>query len=165
MTCPLHGLQTEIRSLSHLIGPGHLTYLLWMTAGLVLALATGALVYVTLGPLFGRGQVWESGVVAPSQTVAERIQPRAIRHVGLALERASGDAEMISVALALVRSLDAFLTLIHIVETPGTAVYGQESQSLHGTEDEAYIEDLAREIEEHGLQVDTLLRFGAPVES
>jgi manganese transport protein len=137
---------------------------LWLTVGMALAGAGGVLIYITLGPFFGRGQTWESGIAAAGQRVAERIRPKAIRHVGLALERASGDAEMISAALALLRSLDARVTLIHIVETPGTAVYGEESQSLHGTEDESYIEDLAREIEEHDLEVDTLLRFGSPVE-
>jgi manganese transport protein len=137
---------------------------LWLMVGMALAGVAGVLIYITLGPFFGRGQIWESGVATAGQSVAERIRPKAIRHVGLALERASGDAEMISAALALLRSLDARVTLIHIVETPGTSVYGEESQSLHGTEDESYIEDLAREIEEHDLEVDTLLRFGSPAE-
>jgi manganese transport protein len=42
-------------------------------------------------------------------------------------------------------------------------VYGDESKSLHSLEDEAYLESLAREIEERELPVETMVRFGKPV--
>jgi manganese transport protein len=64
----------------------------------------------------------------------------------------------------MARSHNARLTLLHIVDTPGTQVYGQESGSLHGEEDKTYIEGLAREVESEALPVDVLLRYGKPVD-
>ena len=42
---------------------------------------------------------------------------------------------------------------------------GQESWSLHGAEDESYLESLAREIEENDLPVEFLLLHGHPAEA
>ncbi|MBI1925559.1 Nramp family divalent metal transporter [Candidatus Poribacteria bacterium] len=137
---------------------------LWLTVIPFVLVVLGVLVYVTFGPLFRPGRVWESGITTASRTVAERIKPIPIKHIGVALEHAAGDTQVISAALMLAKPHKARLTLLHIVDTPGTMVYGDESQSRHGTEDEAYLEELAREIEAHDLSVETMLRYGKPVE-
>jgi manganese transport protein len=43
-------------------------------------------------------------------------------------------------------------------------VYGKESQSQHIMEDEVYIENLVREVEDRDLHVEAMLRYGSPVE-
>lgn len=96
--------------------------------------------------------------------IAATIRDVPIRHIGVALEHSAGDGEIISAALAIARPFAARLTLLHVIETSGTMVYGHESKSLHGVEDEAYLESLAREIEERELPVETMLRFGKPVD-
>ncbi|MFQ5830772.1 MAG: Nramp family divalent metal transporter [Candidatus Methylomirabilia bacterium] len=136
----------------------------WLTVVPILLVMLAVLAYVTFGPLLGLGRVWESGIVTASRTVAARTTPMTIKHVGVALEHTEGDAEVVSAALALAAPHRARLTLLHIVDTPGTMIYGHESQSLHGTEDEAYLEELAREIEERDLPVEIMLRFGRPVD-
>jgi manganese transport protein len=107
---------------------------------------------------------WTSAPGAVSQAVATRIRPLAVTHVAATLEHKAGDSEVVSAAITLAQQHKARVTLVHIVETPGTHVYGQESQSLHGTEDAAYLEALAREMEEYGVDVETLLRVGNPAE-
>jgi len=57
---------------------------------------------------------------------------------------------------------NAKMSLIHIIDTPGTMIYGTNEESLHSREDQAYILDLAREIEEHDLPVETTIRYGNP---
>ena len=43
-------------------------------------------------------------------------------------------------------------------------VYGEEEGSLHSRADKMYLEELAREIEEQDLPVETSLRYGNPAE-
>ncbi len=137
---------------------------LWLIVIPLVVLLLGILGYVTLSPLLGHGRVWESGVITSGQTVASRIRPVRYRHIGVALEHREGDADVISAALALVQVHKARMTLLHVTETPGTMVYGSEERSLHGREDQAYLEELAREVEERHLPVETTLRYGNPVE-
>ncbi|MFV2007585.1 MAG: universal stress protein, partial [Longimicrobiales bacterium] len=137
---------------------------LWLTVILSAALLVGILGYLVLAPLFGHGRVWESGVVTTGHVVASRIKPVRYRHIGVAVEHREGDADVISSALALVAAHKARMTLLHVTETPGTMVYGAEEASLHGREDQAYLEELAREVEERDVSVETSLRYGTPVE-
>jgi manganese transport protein len=134
---------------------------------LVIPLVGGCVVllaYVTLKPLLRPGRVWESGKTTLVSDVAGRIQAMPFKEIGIALEHSPGDAEVISAAITLARSNKARLTLIHVIDTPGTLVYGEESASQHGAQDKAYIEDLAREIEARDLPVDIMLRRGTPVD-
>jgi len=141
-------------------GPPWLSFLVIpLVGGCVVLLA-----YVTLKPLLRPGRVWESGKTTLVSDVAGRIQTMPFKEIGIALEHSPGDAEVISAAVTLARSNKARLTLIHVIDTPGTLVYGEESASQHGAQDKAYIEDLAREIEARDLPVDIMLRRGTPVD-
>jgi manganese transport protein len=132
-----------------------------IAALLVLGGAFALLVYL-VGRLLhgGRGTEWETRTA--SEAVATRIRPLAVTHVGVALEHKAGDAALVSAAISLARQHGAMVTLLHVVDAPGTLVFGHESQSLHGAEDAAYLEQLAREMEEYELEVETLLRSGHP---
>ena len=138
----------------------------WVWVGVVpaLALLIGVLGYLTFRPFFHPGVVWESGIMTATRAVAQRVEPVSFEQIGAALEHTEGDAKVISAAMGMARMHKARLILIHIVETPGTAMFGPHSQSLHGTEDEAYLVELAREIEDWDLPVHTMLRFGNPAE-
>jgi manganese transport protein len=58
----------------------------------------------------------------------------------------------------------ARITLLHVMDAPGTLVLGNESWSLHGAEDLAYLEGLAREIETADQPVEIMLRHGRPAD-
>jgi len=142
------------------MGPPWLSFLVIpLVGGCVVLLA-----YVTLKPLLRPGRLWESGRTTLVSDVAGRIQTMPFKEIGIALEHSPGDAEVISAAVTLARSNKARLTLIHVIDTPGTLVYGEESASQHGAQDKAYIEDLAREIEARDLPVDIMLRRGTPAD-
>ncbi len=122
------------------------------------------LVYIIFMPFIRARKDWQSTLLTETNTIAAGIRPVSIRHIGVALEHSAGDGEIISAALAIARPYAARLTLLHVIETPGTLVYGHESKSLHGVEDEVYLESLAREIEERELPVETMVCFGNPVD-
>jgi manganese transport protein len=124
----------------------------------------GLLMYIIFMPIVHSRQEWQSTSQTETHALAAAIRPVSIRHIGVALEHSAGDGEIISAALSLARPYAARLTLLHVIETPGTMIYGHESKSLHGEEDEVYLESLAREIEEPELPVETMVRFGKPAD-
>lgn len=190
---PLIHFTSSQKKMGHFANPGWVKALAWLVAAIIVVLnmklvmdftgawlSTGpgwlwlviipplvmcflAFAYITVRPFIQSGLEWESGVHTLSGHVAEHIRPVAIKEIGVALEHSEGDAATVSFAVALAKSHKARLTLIHVVDTPGALVYGEESASRHGLEDKAYLEQLAREIEERELAVDILLRQGKPV--
>lgn len=138
----------------------------WLLIILVpfLLIVLGVLLYITFAPVFKPGKTWPTGVITGSKEVASRIQTKKYKNIGVAIEHGDGDAIVISEALTLAKLHNAKLSLIHIVNTPGTMVHGSEEKSLHSREDLTYIEELAREIEEHDLEVETTIRYGNPSE-
>jgi manganese transport protein len=137
---------------------------LWLILAPVVLLFITALAFVASLPLFRKAESWPSEGVKVADKIAHDIEPMTLKHIGVALEHSSGDAKIISAALMLAKSHKAGLTLVHVVDTPGVTVFGDESQSLHGSGDQAYLERLADEIEERGFFVDTDLRFGHPID-
>jgi manganese transport protein len=137
---------------------------IWVAAMIPLTLILGVLAYITFGPLFRPGRTWESAITTDAHLVADAVEPLQIKHIGVALQHAAGDAVIVSAAVAEARVHRARLTLLHVVDAPGTILLGQESWSLHGAEDESYLESLTREIEERDLPVESMLLHGQPPE-
>lgn len=144
----------------------------WLTGANVifwilgLAIVFGMIVilgYVVFKPFLKGQQIWEGTMTTQSKQIAKNIKPLQIKHIGVALEHSDADAEILSAALSMAKYQNAKLTLIHVIETPGGMVFGQEADSLHSREDYAYLEELAREIEEQDMPVEVLLRTGNPI--
>lgn len=135
---------------------------LWLAVAACVVGVLAVLAFITFGPLLGGHREWETGITTSAQRVAQRLQPMKIDHVGVALEHAAGDSQVISAALSLAHQHTARITLIHVVETPGGSVFGDASDSLHSRADEAYLDDLVRETEDIDLAVESALLFGKP---
>jgi len=143
----------------------HVSPWLWIPAELLLALMAAVLGYLIFGPLFRPARPWKSALPTDALRVAGAISPVHVRHIGVALQHADGDGVILSAAVAEARAHHARITLMHAVDAPGTLMLGRESWSLHGAEDEAYLESLAREVEERDLSVESLLLHGHPAEA
>jgi manganese transport protein len=128
----------------------------------VLIFILGILIYLTIIPFFKPGKTWTTDLISYSKDIVSRIQTKKYKNIGVAIEHGDGDSIVISEALTLAKLHNAKMSLIHIIDTPGTMIYGTNEESLHSREDQAYILDLAREIEEHDLPVETTIRYGNP---
>lgn len=145
----------------------------WLSGGalwpwlVVVPVAVGLaalLIYLVVVPSIRGGRIWDSAIVSAGRHIASRIRPLDIKRIGAALDHAAGDSQILSAAIALARSEKARLILIHVVDAPGVLFLGSRSASLHAVSDETYLEDLVREAEERDLPVESMLRFGRPVE-
>ena len=128
---------------------------------LIIALL-GLLGYIGIAPLLGKSRMWESGVVKEGHRIAQKLRRVKFKNIAVALENSPKDADILSVAIAMAQKHEARLTLIHVDTSPGTLVYGEDSSTLETRETEEYLEDLAREIEEKDLPVETMLLCGNP---
>ncbi len=153
-------LKLAFEELSHWLAGAPL--FLWITVVPLVAAIFGVLLYLTLAPFFGVSRQWESGIVKKGQRVIQKLRPINFKNIAVALENSPRDAEIISAAISVARRNQSRLTLLHVADSPGTLVYGDRSSSLHSREDEQYLEDLAREIEERDLPVETELLYGDP---
>ena len=136
----------------------------WLVAVPAVTALAGLLGYLIVIPWIRRPQPWDTALLTGSREVASRVRPAEVKRIGVALEHAPGDAEILSAALPAARAHHARLTLIHVVDTPGVMMLGKESSSLHASADEAYLEELVREVEERDLPVESMLLFGRPAE-
>jgi manganese transport protein len=136
----------------------------WALVLIPFALLFGLLGYITLSPLFRSSQTWENAVTTAAQGVADHIKPLKIAHIGVALQHAPGDVIILSAAISEAKVHGAKLTLMHVVDSPSMILMGNESASLHGTEDASYLEELVREVEDPDLPVESHLLHGQPVE-
>jgi len=137
---------------------------IWVLVMIPVTLVLAVLAYITFGPFLHPGRQWEETITTDAHRVADAIEPVRIRHIGVALQHAPGDGVIISTALAEAKVHHARITLLHVMDAPGTLMMGRESWSLHGAEDQAYLEHLTREIEERNLPVEFLLLHGHPAE-
>jgi manganese transport protein len=92
---------------------------------------------------------------------AELTEPSYTR-IGVALDHSERDVITLRHAAALARRHGAELVLLHVVEGVGGQVHGQNAADLERRTDQVYLEALARALQEGGVAVRAVLRFGAP---
>ena len=129
----------------------------WTLVMTPVILVLSILVYITLAPFFRPGRRWDEAIASDAHRIADTLEQVRIKHIGVARQHAVGDGVILSTALTEARGHKARITLLHVMNAPGTLMLGGESWSLHGSEDQNYLESLAREIETEDLPVEYLL--------
>jgi len=126
---------------------------------------TGLLAYLFVAPFLGRRKEWECGAVTTGGAVVRQMRVPSLRCLGVALEHGPGDVDALAMAVTLAKAQKARLVLMHVVESPGSMLYGASSDSLRGRQDQAHFEEIARGIEGPDQPVDVVVRSGATVET
>ena len=134
----------------------------WLVGGSLYGLtaaSAGLLAYVTLKPWLRPSPAWE-----PKASVAldwaDALRPRKLSTIGIALEHDPHDTEILSRALGLAEPGRTSLVLLHVVDTPMTGVYGDETADRHTEADERYLLEVARVLESRGFAVEPVLLYG-----
>ncbi len=141
------------------IGPLPLS---WVVGGLLYGVAlsaAGLLVWVTIKPLVKASHAWKP---APNTELdwSDALRPRRISRIGVALERGPGDSEILSRALSLAEPGKTVLTILHVVDTPMTRVYGSETADREAEADQKYLADIVEGLEQQGYQTRSILLYG-----
>jgi len=131
---------------------------------IVAGLVSVMLAYITILPFFRGPRGWASRTVSGATAVIERIASRQTKHIAAALDRSPADGEVLSHAVALARTQNARLTLLHVADSAQTQIYGSEAYSEHEQSDELYLDEIATELRGTGLPVEIMLLHGTPAQ-
>lgn len=93
--------------------------------------------------------------------VNERPGVLVYKNIAIALDFSTTDSKSISNALQM-GGKEAHYTLIHIVETVGAMVYGDQANDFETSSDKDYLDKYKQALEEKGYTVSTRLNFGSP---
>jgi manganese transport protein len=134
----------------------------WLAAaGLYgLVFAVGALlVWITVKPWIRPSPPWTP---LPSVQLdwVEALRPRPLGSIGVALEHSQADAEILNRALSLARPGETRLVLLHVVDTPMTGVYGDETADREAGADERFLNDVVRVLHQKGYDASPVLLHG-----
>ncbi|MCG2420264.1 Nramp family divalent metal transporter [Aequorivita sp. F47161] len=135
----------------------------------VVPVAFGAavlLVYITFKSTVNAGKFQNRKMVPHilDAKVDELAQPLSYKKIAVSVDFSTADEKSISAALQL-GGKDAAYTLIHIVETPGAIIYGEEIDDFETESDEAFLNTYKKKLQEKGFNVSVELGFGSPKKS
>lgn len=153
-----------------LLGAGSHAWLLWITVVPAAAGLVGLLVYVTVKPALERWRGEPTPVVAgvhgPSAMPAV-VPPSAPRRIAVAVDFSGADTAVLSHAVTLARSSGrgASVLLLHVVESVGARLMGDEMQDNEARADQQRLELYRNELGELGVEASYDLGFGDPAEA
>ena len=93
--------------------------------------------------------------------VDELAKPLSYKKIAVPVDFSTSDEKSISAAMQL-GGKDAEYTLIHIVETPGAMIYGDEIDDYETESDEAFLDKYKEKLDAKGFKVSVELGFGSP---
>ncbi len=141
---------------------GDYEWLVWITV-VPLCLAAGSLlVYIAMKP-FIQKRAGEKEMKVPhgTATLLRDLEKPIYSKVAICIDFSSIDALAIRSAVAQ-GGKDAQYLLVHIVETAGAMVYGNEIEDRESKEDTAALELYLRQLEELGYHATVKVGFGNP---
>jgi manganese transport protein len=141
------------------LGPLPLSWVVGVPLYAVALSALGLLAWVTIKPFVRPAPAWQP---EPSVELdwSEALRPHRVARIGIALERGPGDAEILNRALALAEHGKTTLTLLHVVDTPMTRVYGSETADRETEADERYFECIVEFLNKQGYKAHSILLYG-----
>jgi manganese transport protein len=141
------------------VGPLPLSWVVAVSLYSVIGGTVGLLAWVTIKPWWRPSPTW-----SPQPSVqldwADALRPRPLESIGVALEHNPNDGEILNRALSLARPGQTRLTVIHVVDTPITQVYGAESEDRETGADRRYLADVVSALTGLGFNAHPVLLYG-----
>jgi manganese transport protein len=141
------------------VGPLPLSWPLAVVLYGLTAAVIGLLGWVTIKPWLQPSPAWTP---PPSVELdwADMLRPRPLETIGVALEHGQADAEILNRALSLAREGETDLVLLHVVDTPMSLVYGDETADRETAADLRYLAEVVRMLRERGYTARSVLLHG-----
>jgi len=135
---------------------------IWIFVVPVTAIAVGVLLYITIEPFVMKSRAVKNLVPHLSPAAIKNLPSKQVyKNIVVALDFSRTDGKTISSALQL-GGTDARYTLIHIVETVGAMLHGDQASDYETNSDKEYLDQYKKSLEELGYTVSTRLSFGSP---
>ncbi len=153
--------QLVIEEVTYFIGTSSSPVLTGIVLITPLIFATILLLYITLVPFVKKLTTAPHGGPHVQQVLQNINKPHSFKRIAVAVDYSDIDQRTIQLALSMA-SKDTEFLLIHVVESAGAIVYGEEISDLETTTDEDYIEAYANQIRSLNYKVTARLGYGNP---
>jgi manganese transport protein len=126
----------------------------------LIIVCTLILIWIIIAPWVKERKSWEA-----KPSVIDKIsiaEPAAdpFTHIGVALDNSEVDELVISRAMSLAKIHKAQITLIHVTESPGVQVFGENMSDEHTRNDIVFINEVAEILKQQGFKANPILRAG-----
>lgn len=124
------------------------------------------LVYITVKPLLKTTLPVPNHVPHLNELMIDKeenfdIEDMRYKNIAIALDFSSADKNSVLRALKLGNKKSTF-TLIHVVETAGAFIYGDDILDYETSSDDKYLSFYKESFEKRGYTINTVLEFGVP---
>ena len=135
---------------------------IWVFVVPAACFVAGMLVYIAVEPfvLKNKAQANQGLHLSPA-AIRHLPEQQLYKNIAIALDFSKTDSNTLSSALQL-GGKEATYTLIHIVETVGAMVHGDDAQDLETSTDMDYLNRYTDNLKEAGYSVNAQLSFGSP---
>jgi len=135
---------------------------IWAFVVPVAAFTAGMLIYIAVEPFVLKQKAKaNAGLHLTPTTLKELPEKQMYRNIAIALDFSKTDGQTLASALQL-GGKEATYTLMHIVETVGAMVHGEDAHDLETNTDKEYLERYKESLEQQGYMVNIQLSFGNP---
>ncbi len=142
-------------------------FYIWIFIVPVVVAAAALLVFIVVWPYIKGKVSYNDTKMVPHITSADIGKlsiPEAYERIAIAVDFSTSDRKSIATALHIGKK-EATYTLVHIVETPGALMYGNQIKDFETSSDASFLESYREELEKNGYKVELDLGFGVPKKS
>ena len=91
---------------------------------------------------------------------ADAVRPRRLQRLAVALERGAGDSEIVNRALSLADRGSTHLIILHVVDSPVSQMYGDQTLDQETDADQRYLNEVVQVLTLQGYQASAVLLHG-----
>lgn len=139
-------------------------FYIWVFVVPIVFAAAGLLIFITFWPMIkGVVKKKEETMVPHISTseIGEIALPKSYKNIAIGVDFSTSDRKSVASALQI-GGKEALYTLVHIVETPGAIIYGNQIKDFETSSDKKFLKDYKIELERQGYRINIELGFGLP---
>lgn len=135
---------------------------IWLFVVPIAVFAGGMLLYIIINPFVRKSRASAPHVPHINEVIVQEQSGMAVyRNIAVALDFSETDVKSVASALQL-GGKGASYTFIHVVETVGAMLHGDQASDYETASDKSYLEKYKQALEEKGYTINTKLSFGSP---
>jgi manganese transport protein len=143
---------------------GLMSLVTWFIIIPAIVVCLAALLWIVISPWLHSRKSW-----IPKRTLLDKIEivtpeKDPITHIGVALDNSEIDELVVSRAMSLAKIHKAEITLIHVIDSPGVQVYGEQVHDEHARDDIDYIYEIGEILKHQGFKARPIIRAGKPAQ-
>lgn len=142
-------------------GAGTNAWIIWVTVIPVCVATFGLLLYITFKPVIDRRRDEQKDIPHGKATVLDKLDQPVYKRIAICIDFSDIDSLAIRSALAQ-GGPKAQYCLLHVVETAGAMVYGQDIADHESSEDSKALDNYRVQISEKGFTVEARIGYGNP---